>query len=150
MTLSTCITGLLYMQPLSKNGSCTPEWLKSWQPSEIKSNSEKPQMVILLSWHNITSDTPDMSASACSSVCGVYAKHGERKQRQTTRTCTSYQHITNRTGQPMGRGLKQPLFVRVSKCFRCPHAISEVHIFSEKLAHRNALFSSEVLIRWAL
>lgn len=28
----------------------------------------------------------------------------------------------------------------MSKCFRCPHAISEVHIISEKLAHRNALF----------
>lgn len=97
-------------------------------------------MVILLSWHNITSDSTDMSTSACSSVHGVYTKHGEKKQRQTTRTCTSYQHITNRTGQPMGWGLKQPLFVSVSKCFRCPHAISEVHIISEKLAHRNALF----------
>lgn len=97
-------------------------------------------MVILLSWHNITSDSTDMSTSACSSVHGVYSKHGEKKQRQTTRTCTSYQHITNRTGQPMGWGLKQPLFVSVSKCFRCPHAISEVHIISEKLAHRNALF----------
>lgn len=68
------------------------------------------------------------------------ANTGKRNSDRQTRTCTSYQHITNRTGQPMGWGLKQPLFVSVSKSFRCPHAISEVHIISEKLAHRNALF----------
>lgn len=127
---------------LTQSAPCTPEGWRA--PGRMTTLWDKHQQ-----WKNLKRlfYLPDTISQAIVQIClcvqlvksKVSSPMCKRAGKQRTQTrILSY-------GKPHWApewGLsKQPLFVSVSKCCRCSHAISKVRIISEKQVHRNTLFS---------